>query len=791
MSRPSPSFDPTLRGDVALSEIRDGVLFAGRYRIEALVGRGGMGAVYRAVDVLVGDVVAIKVLDGAVTPKLVEAFRREVRLARRISHPNVARTHDLGEHGGSPFLIMEFVEGSTLQDLLRQHSQLGGMPATRAAKIGVAVCDALAAAHAAGVVHRDLKPANILLEREGRVVLTDFGIARPLDAGVQTQGLLGTPLYMAPEQVAGAAVDARADLYAVGLVLYEMLTGRLPFTGDNAFAAALARLSEPPVDILSLRPDLPHPLAALVMECLAREPEQRPASAVAIATRLREWLLASGETVTGGAGPMSTLVMTTRHGATTPTSGLPAPTVAVLPLRYQGPPDMAYLGEALTDAVIDVLSQTGGLRVLGSGATARYRDVRDPRVVGQEHGAALVVDATLQVGRPAADGAVTLRAQARLVEVQTELQVYNERFEVRGDDLLDAQEILSKKIVEGLRVELNIYAYRRTATPEAIALYRRARRKITGGHLIGPDGALELLEEALEAAPMFRPALASYAVASARAWFFSGQNGVYRDFEAQARSAVARALEFAHDLAETHFARGMLELQVGPWRDAVAAFVKALEIAPTYAHAHEYLAQLQCEAGNIEEGVARARLAAALEPSLLQALGHVARVYALRRDLAAMNEFIAKIERQPHFEFMAMVVRVRVAGWYGDLATVREVLERSQRLAREGESAVLFIAQVLLGHLDREQILAQAERYLAAGLSPRMYTSTCQISTEVLCARGFYDEALDWLERAAEARLVDRDWLDLCPVLAPIREHPRFLAVRRIVAQRVETMWIL
>src|SRR5690606_21955260 len=205
--------------------------------------------------------------------------------------------------------------------------------------------------------------------------------------------------------------------------------------------------------------------------------------------------------------------------------------------------------------------------------------------------------------------------------------------------------------------------HRRAATPEAIALYRRARRKILGGHFIGPDGAVDLLEEALRAAPTFPPALASYAVALARAWFFVDRDKSDRDFEALSRAAVARALELAPELAETHFARGLLEVQVGSWRDAVGAFVRALELAPTYAHAHEYLAQLQCEAGSVGEGGARARLAAARGPSLLQALGHVARAHALRGDVAAMNQFLDRLEHRPHFRFMAQISRVRLAGW--------------------------------------------------------------------------------------------------------------------------------
>ncbi|HZH13525.1 MAG TPA: serine/threonine-protein kinase, partial [Archangium sp.] len=194
-------------------ESSSGPLFAGRYALVRLLGRGGMGTVYQARDSLVGDVVALKTLELGkdAGPDALERFTREVRLARRITHPHVARMHDLGTHEGQAFLTMEFVEGEDLRALLARERPLA---ASRAARIALAICEGLAAAHAAGVVHRDLKPANILVESGGRVVLTDFGIARAVagEAASRTMGTVGTPMYMAPEQVSGDPVDARADL---------------------------------------------------------------------------------------------------------------------------------------------------------------------------------------------------------------------------------------------------------------------------------------------------------------------------------------------------------------------------------------------------------------------------------------------------------------------------------------------------------------------------------------------------------------------------------------------------
>jgi TolB-like protein len=763
------------------------LLFAGRYRVDGLLGRGGMGAVYRALDVLVGDRVALKILDAGVDAAHLELFRSEVRLARRISHPNIARTHDMGEHRGAPYLTMELVEGRTLQQLLRE--QPGGLPPREAAQILVGVCEGLAAAHAAGVVHRDLKPANIMIEDEGRVVLTDFGIARRIDEVGGSQAILGTPLYMAPEQLEGRALDARVDLYAAGLVLFEALTGELPFVGESAVAVALARLSTPPRDILSLKPDLPEPLVQAVRGCLAADPGRRPESAGRLAGRLAAWLAAAAEALDAGSAAAASAGRPRFGDEATQrvVSELLAPKLAVLPIRGQGAPELGYLGEVVSEGLIDVLARTGGLTVLGSGATAAYRERRDPRVVGADLGVALVVDAALLVAP------TQLKLQARLVEVTSGVQVWSERLDARyEDDPIAAAEVLWQRLAEALRVELILHAHRGEAGPEALAMVRRARRKIAGGHYLGPDGALELLEESLRAAPLFVPALALHAVVSARSWFFVNRASGDRDWEAFARASVLRAVERAPTLAETEFARGLLAVQTGEWQEAARAFVRALGLAPAYAHAHEYLSQLQLEAGNLEEGIARARLAAALEPSLLPALVHVARVHALRGELVEFAGVIAQLQRQPHFQFMALVARARVGGWYGDQAAVREAFERAQGLTAPGQFGVIsFIARGYLGLAERAELVASARRILDAGPSPRLYTTSCQVCAEIMAARGFLEEALDMLELACGARLIDIDWLDHCPPLAPLREHPRLLAVRRQVTARVEMMWIV
>ncbi|MDQ3370026.1 MAG: serine/threonine protein kinase, partial [Myxococcota bacterium] len=239
---------------------------AGRYRIVRWLGGGGMGRVYEALDIELGERVALKVLRANLSEEAVERFRREVRLTRRIQHRNVARMFDIGDHHGDKFLTMELVQG---EPLTRELAARMAWP--RLQQLAVQICDGLAAAHAAGVVHRDLKPDNVLVERgTDRAVITDFGIARSGDDASVTQVgvVIGTPRYMAPEQLAGIPdIDARADLFSLGVMLYELACGARPWAGDNPIAIAVVQATHPPRPLHA--PHVPVELVELVMSCLA------------------------------------------------------------------------------------------------------------------------------------------------------------------------------------------------------------------------------------------------------------------------------------------------------------------------------------------------------------------------------------------------------------------------------------------------------------------------------------------------------------------------------------------
>ena len=260
---------------------------AGRYRVDRLLGRGGMALVYLAHDEALDRPVAVKLLSDtlAADEEYRARFLREARVAARLAHRNIVRIYDAGEQDGRPYIVMECVPGGTLDQVLLTR---GRLPPAEAVAVAIQVCDGLDCAHAAGLVHRDVKPQNLLVAADGTVKIADFGIARPLEAPrlTATGIVLGTAAYLAPEQSEGEPVTAAADLYALGAVLYELLTGRPPHTAGSLVELLVKRLDEPVAPVRERAPDVPQALDDLVLRCLARDPAGRPASAAALAREL-------------------------------------------------------------------------------------------------------------------------------------------------------------------------------------------------------------------------------------------------------------------------------------------------------------------------------------------------------------------------------------------------------------------------------------------------------------------------------------------------------------------------
>jgi eukaryotic-like serine/threonine-protein kinase len=788
-------------GDLTLA-IATGVAigreFANRYRVEALLGRGGMGSVYRVHDREVDEPVALKLLDPvSTTPEAIDRFRREVRLARRVTHRNAARTYDLGEHDGWRFLTMELIDGESL----RARLSLGRQKPARTVEVARQIAEGIAAAHAAGVIHRDLKPANVLVERgSGRVVITDFGIARGLAGGDATLGggLIGTPAYMAPEQVLGAELGPATDIYALGLMLFEMLTGRLPFVANTPTAIALARLHEP-LPELEREPGIPRPLVGLLTRALAREPEQRLASA----TELTGLLAAAAAELDSD---VSTLDLSDEHTRGPATSSVrPTPTtstrtsltvttspgsgraLAVLPFRFRGPEAERYVAESLGEELIDLLSTTRGLRVLGSGATARFADAseRDPRTIGVELGVDVIVDGTVQLAGN------RIRIAARLLAVDSGFQLWSERYDGALEHVFELQDKMGKRIAEALRLELEDIVHRGDAPAEAIEAYLRARQLARTTDWRGPAGAVALFERCLELAPAFKPALAGRAIATLRAWFLPTWDPNEPDWGARAQAAVAAAESGAPELAETHLARATLAVQHGEYREAADALRQALQIAPTYAEAHDYLGRLQLEAGRPEHGIAHVELALALDPNLIYGLPLIARYQALREDLPKYEEtlarFVAALGRGN--DTPTAVLELRVATWIDDRERLARVHGRLTVDGPESASIVGFAAMLVTPEIDEAAMRGSIDSVIQVSRNPRFAALVWQLAAEAAAYRGFDRLALDYITTAAEGVLVDLDWFDHCPLFASLRREPSFERARQLVRRRAETIW--
>jgi serine/threonine-protein kinase len=749
-----------------------GAVFAERYEIVGPLGRGGMGAVYRARDLALGEDIALKLLAGkaSVDVSALLRFRQEVKLARRVTHPNVARVFDIGESGGAVYLTMELVEGETLRQRL---VRLGPLGLERAVPILRAVGEGLRAAHAAGVVHRDLKPANVLIDRAERVVLTDFGIARSLEeASELTVGVVGTPSYMAPEQVYQGAIDARTDVYALGVLVHEVVTGRKLAGGE-------------------LDASLPAPLVDLVRRCTAAVPEHRPSSVDEVMRGLEIAAGAPGEPLAARAAgdddtvelPRGASAARDEEAASAPST--PTPTgLAVLPLRYRGPDEHAYVGDAMTEELVDVLARTRALRVFGIGATARFAEGRDPRTVGVELGASAVLDGTVQVARG------RLRIAVRLLDAATGLQIWTDRFEGELGDLFELQEAIAHRVAEKLRLELTTLVHRGGAPAEAITLYLAARHHLASMDHEAALAAAEAIDRCHELAPGFAPGLCARASAHLRCWFFDPiAKGV--DWQASARRCVARALEAASDLAEAHLVAAILSTQDGDLPSSARALARALDIAPTYADAHEYLGALECEAGRVEEGMRRLALVASLDPTLGYGQSVRARELALQGRHAECDALLDELDRRlgARAARLSAATRIRSLAWRGDRERLGAFASAHGNLDGPAWRLSRLYARALVGEASPAEARDSFARASSAASSPRFSALVAQLAAEVFGLLGFAGDALLHVEHAASTVLVDLAWMDRCVALDGLRAHAAWPELRRRVAQRAALVW--
>ena len=508
-------------------KLSPGTLLAGRYRIVSVLGMGGMGVVYRAWDEELDADVAVKVLrpDLGTDPELVERFRRELLLARQVSHRNVVRIHDIGESDGLRFMTMRYVEGRSLLQVLEKEGRLSP---ERAVHIVRQLALALQHAHEAGVVHRDLKPGNVLLEADDTAYITDFGVARSLagDGLTRVGAVVGTPDYLSPEQVCGEPVDGRSDLYALGIVFYEMLTGELPFRGDSQAEVVAQRIVGRVRDLRDVGVEVPAFVQRVIRRCLERSPSRRYASGAEIvadldrrqaARRLPRWPAAAGLALIllVSAGLWWRRTAHRPAPAAAPAAHVPARALAVLPLVDEtGESALAWSGRGTAEMLAADLSESADLRVVESlrvfrtlqdvGLAAGRYDDRDLRRLAELLGVDTLITGTVR------RAGATLRADLRLVSVDQAgmLAARNVNAEESGDAAIFR---LVASLGKGLRGELGTAATAgkeipraETGSLEAAKAYREGRDRLLVGDYVG---AAPSFEKAVAADPSFAVAL--------------------------------------------------------------------------------------------------------------------------------------------------------------------------------------------------------------------------------------------------------------------------------------------
>jgi TolB-like protein len=745
-------------------------MVAGRYEVHGLLGVGGMGSVYRARDTELDELVALKVLRRELidTPGMLERFRQEVRLSRRVTHRNVARMFDIGEHEGEKFLTMELVDGEPLDALICREAPL---PTARIIDITTAVCEGLAAAHAAGVVHRDLKPDNVLLAKDGRVVLTDFGIARALGAlaGVTMGVPIGTPAYMAPEQVEGANdVDARADVYALGTILFEMMTGERAWGGDSVYAVAAARLVHPPPDPRTIRNEVREEAARIVVKCMARRREDRYA-------RVED--VAAAVSALADTGPRPKQTMASGVSGARPGAALDAKALAVLPFRNAGADADAYLADGFTDDLIDSLSMINGLRVRSRGSVMRYKgEARDAREIGRELDVTVVVEGSVRRQGDA------LRVTARLVSVADGFQLWAKRFDREGGDLFRVGDEAADAIARALTVERDA-PRDAVSDPATLDLYLRARHLYYEGWREATKKSIELFEAALARAPDDPRVLSGYALTQLRR-FGQDPDGASADEAGEkGRVAAERAIALAPRLGEARSALALYRMNVGDMPGCARDVREALKASPQSADLVDLYGRIAVEVGRPEQGISFLRTAVALEPDIYRARADIAKVSALLGDYRECDAFFAATPASESAKSTFWFYASRLACWRGDAAWSAELLERAERDTFPMQGQMVAILKLVSGGKYTEDFDAALAMWGAiSSRAIRRPIFFRQLTAEMRAFTGADDAALLALEDASRLGLVDIVWVDRCPLFARMRATPRFARVREAVA---------
>jgi eukaryotic-like serine/threonine-protein kinase len=814
----------------------------GRYEIRAHIGTGGMGEVYQALDVELQRVLALKVLppEFAADPSRMRRFIQEARAASGLNHPNILTVYEINQQGSAPFIATEFIDGVTL----RRRLKTGPLAIMDAIETAIQMASALEAAHQAGIVHRDVKPENVMLRRDGYVKVLDFGLARPTEqqevgteaatlVNTEAGQIVGTASYMSPEQARGQRVDARSDIFSIGMVIYEMAAGRSPFIGATNSDIVASILKEEPPRLSSLATDVPTELERIVNQALVKDKDGRYQTVSELLKdlkRLKHQLIFeveknstdfSNSTISAGSDtaalPMRALI--TEEPAANSTTGsaiipvlssrrrlrnaifiaLPViaiaavaywyftrpsdvvDSIAILPFAYTSDrgdtlsPESSWLSDGITESIINDLSHVPNLRVIARSSVFRYKGQNlDPQKIGSELKVrAVVTGRIVQIGD-------TLSIQTELVDVRNQTQLWGEKYRRKVSDVLDLSEDISRQISEGLKLELSgetkdRLVKRYTANPQAYELYWKGRYYWNQRKADDLNQAIKYFNEAIKLDPQY--ALAYSGLADCYV-LGSALQMPPREAMPLAQDAAKQALAIDNQLAEAHTSLAKIKLSYEwDWAGAEAEFKQAIQLNPGYATAHQWYGVYLSEMGRHDESIRERKTAQELDPlslSITTGLGRA--LFWARRYDEAIQHLQAALAKDANYSdtYWSLGLAYEQKRMDAEAITAFQKaveLSKTNELA-EGKpelQAALGHALALAGKKSETRSMIDKLTKPADG----KYVSSYGVSL-IYIALGDNQSAFQWFDRAYQERDESLIHLKVDPRLDPIRTEPRF-----------------
>jgi len=746
----------------------------GRYEILGPVGAGGMGEVYRARDTQLEREVAIKVLPESVAQNSdrLTRFEREAKAVARLSHPNILEIYDFGRHEDVTYSVTELLEGETL----RERIDAGAIGWRKAAEIGAAIADGLAAAHRAGIVHRDLKPSNVFLTPDGRVKVLDFGLARtgpPPDADVSVSKtvsyytdpgmVFGTAGYMSPEQVRGDPADHRSDIFCLGSLLYEMACGQRAFWKDTAAETMTAILKEEPTDLGSVAGDLPASLDGVIRRCLEKRPQARFQSCHDLAFALRS-------TLQDNAGPV---VRSTSEEKS----------IVVLPFENLSPdPEQEFFCDGMTEEIILTISKVRSMKVISRTSSMRLKNTgKDLRTIGTELNVRYVLEGSVR--KAGNDLLIT----AQLIDSRKDSHLWAEKYRGTLEDVFAIQENVARSIVDGLMIELSPdedhqITDRPTYEAQAYELYLRVRQQVLRGTRDDLSQALKTVQDGLDELGPHELLFAAKGIAHIEAISLAIEPGDGHLLAAQ--ECIDKISALKPDSSHLHFLRGAVAFKQGNLQDGYSNLIRAHEIDPNDTRTLQFLSGLLAFAGKWTAARPFARQLFKVDPltplsqcwwSLVELLGG--------RFKAALGPTRVAHRQDPN-DLMVSYLYALALTFNGRLEKVTTIVEP---MTRHSPEATLTKVCRFLDHSSK----GEREKALNA-ITPRARIAArgdVQLSwTMAGCyaSLGMVDEALDWLENAAMNRgFINYPLLKKAdPLLENLRGDHRFNALMDRIKQR-------